>query len=114
MAQATKLSKVSCIASTSGSAPVKRLEGANRLEQRHAGAGEDAASLGSRAGQKRGLERKIDDVRHPVARSDEFERDRHARQLGHADRRGIDDAVGEGRGLSKRGNPLRAARAIHP
>src|SRR5690606_18335294 len=71
----------------------EKLEGAYRLEHRHAFARHGPATKAPRVTEQFRLQRKVDDIGHPVARLDTGGRQRHARPLRHADGRGIDDAV---------------------
>ncbi len=60
--------------------------------------------------QQLSFERKVDDVDHPVAGGDIFGFQGHTRQLGHAHRRRVDNAVaGTGRGY----NVLNGLYPIH-
>src|SRR4029079_19409691 len=73
--------------------PGEDLEGRGRLLHPHCGAVEHTPPLRRRGPQEHGLEREVDDIRHPMPRLEEPGRNRGPGRLRHPERRRIHDAV---------------------
>jgi SMP-30/Gluconolactonase/LRE-like region len=73
-----------------------------RLMDRHSAAVQGATAFVTGFPQQRRFKRKIDNIRHPVARRDEFDRQGQSWIASHADGRGIDDSVSQFESLNKR------------
>src|SRR5438094_9866259 len=69
------------------------LKGPHGLPDHHAAAVEGAAAAGAGGAQKLGLEREIDDVRHPYFRSQQGRIERQTGMSRHSPRSGVDQAV---------------------
>src|SRR5882672_1011468 len=75
-------------------APGEQPERPRGLEHRHAAARHGAAAAPTGGTKELGLGRKIDDLRNPQVRPQKLASDRHSGVVRHADRGGVDDAVG--------------------
>ena len=82
--------------SASGSTPVISRNASDRLENRHPAAVQRLAPKAAGDPQQLRLQREIDDLRNPQFGPQQFRRQRHARELRHADRRACDQPVGLG------------------
>jgi hypothetical protein len=72
----------------------EQLKRLHRLKHRHVAAIQRAAAQGAGVAQQFGFQREVHDLRDPQLLAQQLHRHRHARQFGHAHRRGVHQTIG--------------------